>query len=654
MQGYIANAFEFNTESTFSSASISFTVSDMPDTAAIYYIDEENHDLVKLNCSRQGNTISTQVTHFSKYILLDSEDYENSFPEISLTTETREKPMDVVVAASKALLDPENLRREIYIDIAEQLDADEDDRLALVIGDGTFGNEYYKDEYRTLLDSMSTVSDYPEISDFDPILDDYIEEQSSTLNMLKAGIDLFPSTDENGYRGNSKKVLVIMESGLGDECVSGESVSDLLSLAEEKGIDEIIGIGFSDLAGYMDEATLETISNKSYISTAFTGIDIPVEETAVDFNGKINYGGTGVYNLEIAQMLKDGKIKDIYGEKVFGDNATVSQCASDYDYDGDGLKNYQEINIISSGNTFKVWYNSNPTEEDTDGDVMNDFNDPSPLIYSNVIEVIQSYETLESISRNLYKQNYGYDLSIRDLNVYTINMIRTNVYNGAFWDLVSGSLFYDLKSDIINNEQSEIFELFNGDFKLVDHCGESIDFVHMFATMSSYYYDTPMFDDNIIDDLAGWGADLQSFIYNLKIGTNGSNNLELLKRYAYSCIFESNTYFSMEDFNSDVDAFNIHKLYGENVLISEALISYYLSPEYSDRYSTFVSLQGGIQSIEERATEYTYGNGVVKNLKLNQYAKDAYKKNNLISKSVSKNESDALVYSFITRLEEMM
>jgi hypothetical protein len=107
------------------------------------------------------------------------------------------------------------------------------------------------------------------------------------------------------------------------------------------------------------------------------------------------------------------------------------------------------------------------------------------------------------------------------------------------------------------------------------------------------------------------------------------------------------------DSNGDVDPFNIFNICGENTLLSEALSSYY-SSHYKNRYNTFITKQGGLDNLEKRAKDYTYGEELVKHKILNEFATTAYNSNpKSIKKKVTKNESEALTYAFITWLKEL-
>ena len=390
MPGYIEQSFEFSAEGTFETAEISFTMDNMPSGARIYYIDNDNHKLEALDCTRNGNTISATVNHFSEYIVVDENDYNKAFTEIPLYTETRKQPLDVVVAVSRALTDPENLRYKIYKDIANKLDANENDRIALVFGDGIYNGDYYKQVYRTFDDSLnSSLIPAENVFNLNPL--DYIDDKSYTMSLLNEGLRLFPVKNGSGYRANSKKILIIMDSGIDERFPNGMDGNSIVDAVKDENIfvDEIIAIGFEDVNGKYNFKKLKEFADKCYTAASKDfSFSVPSVKNQIDYDSKINSGGKGKYDNDIAKMLWNGTIRDMYGNKVFGDNLSLDKCKADADPDGDGLANYQEINIKRAGNTFEVWYNSDPKNPDTDGDGIGDGEDEFALKRS----AIQTYD----------------------------------------------------------------------------------------------------------------------------------------------------------------------------------------------------------------------------------------------------------------------
>lgn len=84
MPGYIGGAYDFSVDGTFDKATIKFEfneelLEDADFDPVIYYFNEEKQLLEELDTTVVGNVASTEVTHFSKYILLNRKVYQNSF-----------------------------------------------------------------------------------------------------------------------------------------------------------------------------------------------------------------------------------------------------------------------------------------------------------------------------------------------------------------------------------------------------------------------------------------------------------------------------------------------------------------------------------------------------------------------------------------------
>lgn len=84
MPGYIGGAYDFSVEGEFDSATIRFEfdealLADASFEPGIYYFNEDEQKLEALATTVNGNVASAQVTHFSKYILLNANIFEGVF-----------------------------------------------------------------------------------------------------------------------------------------------------------------------------------------------------------------------------------------------------------------------------------------------------------------------------------------------------------------------------------------------------------------------------------------------------------------------------------------------------------------------------------------------------------------------------------------------
>ena len=84
MPGYIGSAYDFTVDGEFEIATIRFEfeeslLADPSFDPVIYYFNEEKQLLEELETSVSGNVASAQVTHFSKYILINRKVFQSAF-----------------------------------------------------------------------------------------------------------------------------------------------------------------------------------------------------------------------------------------------------------------------------------------------------------------------------------------------------------------------------------------------------------------------------------------------------------------------------------------------------------------------------------------------------------------------------------------------
>lgn len=84
MPGYIGGAYDFSVDGEFDKATINFEfdeilLEDSSFDPVIYHFNEEKQLLEELETTVSGNVASAQVTHFSKYILLNRKVFQSAF-----------------------------------------------------------------------------------------------------------------------------------------------------------------------------------------------------------------------------------------------------------------------------------------------------------------------------------------------------------------------------------------------------------------------------------------------------------------------------------------------------------------------------------------------------------------------------------------------
>lgn len=130
MPGYIGGAYDFSVDGTFESATIRFAfeeelLKDAFFDPVIYYFNEETQLLEALDTQLEGNVASAEVTHFSRYILLNRKVFERSFEWQDAWSTAGYSGVEVVLVIddsySMATTDRLNQRLEVAKDLIDKL-----------------------------------------------------------------------------------------------------------------------------------------------------------------------------------------------------------------------------------------------------------------------------------------------------------------------------------------------------------------------------------------------------------------------------------------------------------------------------------------------------------------------------------------------------
>ena len=359
--GYLGSAYDFITEGTLLSAEITFeydtSLGEIGDAfqPRIYYVNEETGIFEELpNQTVTNGSVSVAVTHFSTYILLNKVEFDKVW-------ETEIKPQDgqtnqytgidtVFVIDSSGSMgsnDEAGLRKQAAKDFASKL-----------------GNN----DRGAVIDFDSSASVYQTLTNDHDLLNSAIDRiNSSGGTSLSAGIskaiDLF--TDDSYTRTDAYKYIVFLTDGSG-------SYNEKYTLEAKDNNIIIYTIG---LGSGVEEDVLKSIADgtggKYYFASAANSLPDIYEEVSfetIDYVTDSNNDGISDY---YTKLLNDGKLTlngsydlidvlEIYGEE----NA---------DWDNDGLKNGEEIQVCTNGNKVYAKMQSNPILKDTDGDGFSDY-----------------------------------------------------------------------------------------------------------------------------------------------------------------------------------------------------------------------------------------------------------------------------------------
>ncbi len=397
--GYIDSAFDFSVSGTFEIATISFEfdptlLDDESFVPRIYYFNEEKQLLEELpDQTVEGNVVSVQTTHFSKYILLNKTEFDVVWENEILppVNESGYSGMDValIIDASfnMASSDPKNVRTNVAKAFIDNLG--ENDRGAVGIFDylGIFIQDFTSN-HEELYSALEIVGPF-----------------YAACN-LSEGINLAYQyfTRDSYTRTDAYKAVILLTDGNGSYTETAYT-----NLAAENGITiYTIGLGSNVNSTVLKEIAQTTGGNYYFASTtnSLPGIYRDIENKANLSNIDKDSNNDGISDY-YTQLICEGKIVSGTGQNYF-EGIDYNSFQANNDYDGDGLKNGEEVTIVRclDGKVY-VKFNSNPCLSDSDEDKLSDNNDPYPLSFNTWINydrdaVVNYCNTFHTIPNPLY------------------------------------------------------------------------------------------------------------------------------------------------------------------------------------------------------------------------------------------------------------
>ena len=366
--GYLGDAFEFTTTGPIDKAELTFTYDTSLGSEGdsfkprIYYFNEETGLLEELpNQVVTDGEVKAQVSHFSTYVLLNKVAVDKVWATDIKTPQNQGDSqytgIDVVFvidsSGSMTSNDPSGLRKEAAKAFVDKLGSN--DRAAIVDFDS----------------SAKVCQDF--ISDHTSLKNaiDSIDSRGGTdLSAgMRQAIGLFTS---NYTRTDAYKYIIFLTDG------DGQYSKRYTSTASDNGI-VVYTVG---LGRGVRESTLKAIADgtggKYYFAStadALSGIYKDVSFETVDYTTDSNNDGISDY---YTKLLNDGDLVLSTGScDLVGVIETYGEACDDWD--GDGLKNGDELKIVQQDGKVYLKMLSSPIEYDTDSDGLNDCSDTHPL-----------------------------------------------------------------------------------------------------------------------------------------------------------------------------------------------------------------------------------------------------------------------------------
>ena len=417
----IGEPFNFETSTKFNVARITFKIdqSKLGDTEfdnliILWYNEKEQiFEEMPTTRNRVQSTISTKTTHFSQYIIVDSEkwyaNWEASFTELRKmwnggTTSYKEMNTIFVIdcCSDMETIDSSNQRLNICSNIVNGMMSE--DRAAVI----TY-SEYGTRGMTGLTDKNSVLS----------ILSSYIRNSGAKSNLTPAFADAVNIANSSSAEMNR---IIILTNGNTQFTLDlgGYNLSN-------------VTVNVVDMGGYtMSEALMNVAS--------VTGGSVYGIASASDLAYQV--GDTIYTPPQFIGEDSDGDgipdIVELYGLLPNGKPINTNPYLKDTD--GDGIPDNEEIHFSLDNLTMDIdkdqynnaiYFGSDPTKKDTDGDGLLDGEDPKPLsTYNNGENIVLTSGlnvTLSQLQRWLNALGYS-NISSDDMGQNYGPVTRTAVY----------------------------------------------------------------------------------------------------------------------------------------------------------------------------------------------------------------------------------
>lgn len=462
--GYLGYAYNFSIGGTMISAEITFTYDESLGKISssfqprIYYFNENNETLEELeNQQVSEGKVTATVTHFSTYILLNKVEFEsvwsNEIVPPSLSgDDNSNNSLDMVFVIdysySMSWNDSSYLRKTVTNEFIKKLREDID-KAAIVsfIKRPTVLSQLTNDK-DSLTEAVNSI-----------VNDDGYGTYAGTngSSAIKTAIDLFEhSTASNKY-------IVFLTDG--EDTEVSYSYSDLTADAKNKGIVIYsIGLGTADV-DLLTEIATNTGGKYYHASVANDLYDIydGIKKETVDYSTDSNNDGISDY---YTKLICSGDLVLSTGSQILLGtdlNYNLDGELSD-DYDGDGLKNGEEITIVTKENKVYIEMISNPLIPDSDFDGYDDYEEVKNM-KTDPLKTTKEYSPLNILVDN---KRYTYWSTVNDESL--LNSIAGFLAKKLDWSKTKDSketiisYFYEYaSSDTINDNAEAIAKNLNNE-----------------------------------------------------------------------------------------------------------------------------------------------------------------------------------------------
>ena len=357
MPGYIGGAYDFHVDGSFDSATIQFEfdeslLEDEDFDPVIYYFNEETQLLEELETTITDNIASAEVTHFSKYILLNRKVYQESFIWQDVWGVTGYTGVELVLviddSGSMTTYDSANQRLTVARNLIDKLP--DNSKIGIV-----------KFESSTSILTPTLIDDKDQAKAF--LTTDYFYSSGNTTmySAVISGTSLFESTDDTVL-----KTMVVISDGIPTD----ESLYTLAVSAVKDNNVKVYTVGLGSNNASFFTRYLQPLSNNTGGAFYLASDADQLEKIYDDINMRI----------DIETDSDEDGIADYYEENmVMFNGVTLKLDKNNPDSDGDGLDDGEEVvelnyqyNIAKTQVIVTGKLLSDPLHEDSDGDGISD------------------------------------------------------------------------------------------------------------------------------------------------------------------------------------------------------------------------------------------------------------------------------------------
>lgn len=485
--GYLANSMNFSTEGEFGKATLKYYIPDELLNSedfepAIYYFNEDKMCLEEMsNAVLEGNILSVTLEHFSSYAVMNKKAFEKKFSDKSEMIKylplsddkfnEQKADTDVVFvlddSGSMSNNDPSNMRKTATSNFIATMP--ETDNVGIV----SFTSETPK---KLLNLTKATIEGKSNANSALSQLVNYGGTDGS--RGLHEGITMLKKADDQNIR-----CIIFLTDG--EDTNYSYSYKSIIETAQSEGI-TIFTIGLKNYINgeRLDEIATETggkffeIDDISELGKCYEEI----RNLTIDYITDSNEDGISDY---FTWKLCSGQMTDGYGNTVypFGNPYDCSESGIDYstiksnddfikafkktaetifeqvqkndDFDGDNVKNGDEIKILNSNHRYYAYISSDPNCSDTDADGINDYDE------------INVHETKPDKFSAVCNFNQYYSLTYDDYyiaSIYKDQVLNGNIINNlglAISKLYSKNCKHDMYVKEVSAMLTKLYESYN-------------------------------------------------------------------------------------------------------------------------------------------------------------------------------------------------